>query len=179
MNLEEVKKLSIEEKKKLLKDLITNDICYWKKIWLLMQMIEDDEDTEFLDFVIDNKTNEINLANKKFNLNINANNDLNDLNDIINNIIYNNEDINYNKACKEVLEILKHIPKKYIEMINQKFLDKLNNDADKNYNFEINNVINYSELELLDKSKDIILLITEKYWKKNDININKIFNKGE
>ena len=66
MEFEKLSKLTLKQKKEILADLIEYDVSYWKKILILMAMIDKDEDTELLDLVIENKIEEINLANKKY-----------------------------------------------------------------------------------------------------------------
>ena len=59
MEFEKLSKLTLKQKKEILADLIEYDVSYWKKILILMAMIDKDEDTELLDLVIENKIEEI------------------------------------------------------------------------------------------------------------------------
>ena len=184
MDLEKIRGLTIKQKKEILEDLIKNDISYWRKISILMLMVEEDENTELLDLIINHKIEEIELANKKYNLNIKNEEFQNkkDYMDIMEKIITNSNEENYRKACTEVLEVLKHLPQSYIDDINNIFLERLKENSDKNYYFMVDNVVNFSEINLLDESKKILLLISEKFWNKDGVitDINSIFNmKGE
>lgn len=186
MEFEKLCNLSNETKKEILIELIKNDISYWKKILILMTMIEENEDTELLDMVIKHKIEEINLANKKYNLEIN-NNEMKNTIDVRNytkamqGIINNRTDNIYSKASSQVLEILKYIPEKYYKAINKNFLDRLEKMADKNYTFKVEPNIPFSNLNLLEETKDILALISNKFWKKdgNEVKIEKIFNNKE
>ena len=73
MEFEKLSKLTVEQKKEILADLIEDDVSYWKKVLILMAMIDENEDTELLDLVIEHKIEEINLANKKYNLSLKYN----------------------------------------------------------------------------------------------------------
>ena len=66
MEFEKLSKLDMEKKKEILYNLINDDVSYWKKILIVMSMIDENEDIELLDLIIDNKVKEIELANKIF-----------------------------------------------------------------------------------------------------------------
>ena len=70
MEFEKLSKLSMERKKEILADLIKNDTSYFKKIMILMAMVEENEDTELLDLIVEHRREEIELANKKYDLSI-------------------------------------------------------------------------------------------------------------
>lgn len=181
MDLEKVSELTIEEKKEILKDYIKNDISYWRKIYILMLMIEEDEDTELLDLVIDHKIEEIKLANKKYKFNIENKkiDNKKDYLDVMEKIINNSNEEEYSKACTEVLEILNHIPQSYINNINENFLERLKNNSDKSYHFVVDNVADFFEINLLEESKNLLVIISEKFWNKDGkkVDIRDIFNK--
>ena len=71
MELEKLLELNVEQKKKILADLIENDVNYWKKVLILTAMTDESGDTELLDLILEHKVEEINLANKKYNLSLN------------------------------------------------------------------------------------------------------------
>ena len=89
-------------------------------------MIDEKEDTELLDLIIEHKVEEINLANKKYNLSLKYNefNNTNQKNyvSVMEKILNGSNDENYSRACKEVLEILKFIPDEYYDKINIKLI---------------------------------------------------------
>jgi len=186
MEIEKLFDLPIEKKKKILFDLIKNDVSYWKKISILMAMENDEEDNELLNLIIDHKIEEINLANKKYNFDLKIKNTNNIIHskeymEIMKNILNDTCDSIYSQACTETLEVLKHIPNQYYKLINNKFIERLENNADINYIFEIKDNDKFSDLKILRETKDILSLISDKFWKIEGytININEIFNKKE
>lgn len=186
MEFEKLLKLDMEKKKELLYDLINDDVSYWKKILILMSMVDENEDVELLDLIIDNKLREIELANKKYNLNLKQNetkdkNKIKNYASIMESIVNGSDDLNYSKASREVLEILKFIPKQYYDSINKKFIERLEENANKEYNFKILENYKYTDLNILKETQDILSIISDKFWNKNGekITINQIFNKLE
>ena len=183
MEFENLLKLTDEQKKEMLKELIQNDVSYWKKILLLTAMVEKDEDAELLDLIINNKIEEINLANKIYNLSIkhDEKSDNNQINysHAMKKILEETDDPVYNKACREVLEILSHIPEEYRNMINKNLVERLEKNADKNYEFNIPSDAKFSDLNILNETKEILLLINNKFWNADgtDVKIDEIFNK--
>ena len=183
MEFEKLSKLTLEQKKEILADLIKNDVSYWKKVLILMAMIDEDEDTELLDLIIEHKVEEINLANKKNNLSVKYN-EINNASQkgyvsVMGKILNESNDEIYSRACKEVLEILKFIPNEYYSKINKKFIERLEKKADKIYNLSIAKNTKYNDLDILDETKDILSLVCEKYWNVDGkiIDIVEIFNK--
>lgn len=152
MKLEELNKLSQEEKEKMLKDLIKNDVTYWQKLLLILS-IEDDKYEKLLDTIIENKIKEISLADPK---------------------------AKYGLAFRQVNEILKYIPKKYYDKISPNFLAAIQKNADMKYDIKIQPGIDFSEIVLLEESKIIFSMISKKFWKEDDkyIEISDIFNKN-
>ena len=72
MEFEKLLKLNIEQKKKILSNLIENDVSYWEKVSILMAMLDEEAATDLLDLIVKHKREEINLANKKYNLFLNS-----------------------------------------------------------------------------------------------------------
>lgn len=183
MEFEKLLNLSEEQKKKILSDFIENDVSYWKKVLLLMAMNGDEEDNELLDLLIDHKIEEINLANKKYNLSLKYSeaNDTSSNNyvSIMERIINGSNDEKYARACKEVLEILKFIPENYYKRINKKFIERLEKNADNTYSLAINKDTQYENLDIIAETKEILSLVSNKYWKIEGriIDIKEIFNK--
>lgn len=71
---------------------------------------------------------------------------------------------NYPKAYKEVVEILKYVPKESVDKIPQTMLDTLNSKMDNNYNFSIDINKSFEEQELLEETKAILANIFRDYW---------------
>ena len=149
----------------------------------LMAMIDESEDTELLDLIIEHKRQEINLANKKYNLYLKCNEigntDKKNYIAVMSKILNGSNDAKYCKACKEVLEILKYIPNEYYNRINKNFIERLEKNSDNNYNISITENTQYKDLNILQETKEILTLISNKFWSKNGKNIEiiEIFNK--
>lgn len=71
---------------------------------------------------------------------------------------------NYPKAYKEVIEILKYVPKESVDKIPQTMLDTFNAKMDKTYNFSIDINKSFEEQELLEETKAILANIFRDYW---------------
>lgn len=183
MEFEKLSELTLEQKKEILADLIENDISYWKKVFILIAMIDEDADTELLDLIIEHKIEEINLANKKYNLSVKYN-EINNASQknyvtVMEKILNGTNDEKYSRACKEVLEILKFVPDEYYRKINKKFIELLEKKADKFYNLSITKSTKYNDLDILNETKDILSLVSDKFWSVDGkiIDIIEIFNK--
>lgn len=71
---------------------------------------------------------------------------------------------NYPKAYKEVVEILKYVPKESAQKIPQKMIDTFNSKMDNSYNFSIDINKSFEEQELLEETKAILANIFRDYW---------------
>ena len=71
---------------------------------------------------------------------------------------------NYPKAYKEVVEILKYVPKESVDKIPQTMIDTFNAKMDNNYNFAIDINKSFEEQELLEETKAILANIFRDYW---------------
>ena len=71
---------------------------------------------------------------------------------------------NYPKAYKEVVEILKYVPKESVDKMPQTMLDTLNSKMDNTYNFSIDINKSFEEQELLEETKAILANIFRDYW---------------
>lgn len=71
---------------------------------------------------------------------------------------------NYFKAYKEVIEILKNVPKESFDKIPKTMIDTFNAKMDTNYNFSIDINKDFEEQELLDETKAILAIIFRDYW---------------
>lgn len=60
---------------------------------------------------------------------------------------------NYSKAYKEIVEILKYIPKESVNKIPKEMLDMFEEEMDKNYLFKIDTTKPFEEQELLEETK--------------------------
>ena len=76
----------------------------------------------------------------------------------------NNDNYLHARACKQVLEILRSMPKEYYEKINLNFIKNLEEQANKIENMEIKEVCNFEKLDLLEETKDMFGLISNKFW---------------
>lgn len=184
MGFEKLSELTTEQKKMILSNLIENDVSYWKKLLILMSMVDENEGTELIDLIIEHKIEEIDLANKKYNLFLKYNeldNEKENYISVMEKIINGCNNEKYGKACKEVLEILKYIPSNYYFRISKKFIQRLETNADSTHQFLITDNMQFDDLEILDETQKILLLISNKFWNINGrkINISEIFNKKE
>lgn len=71
---------------------------------------------------------------------------------------------NYPKAYKEVIEILKFVPRESIDKIPQKMIEMFKAKMDDNYNFTVDINKSFEEQELLDETKAILANIFRDYW---------------
>jgi len=71
---------------------------------------------------------------------------------------------NYNKAYKEVLEILKHIPTEDVDKIPNNMLEMFRENQDKTYDFKIDTSIPFEEQSLLEETEAILANIFRDYW---------------
>lgn len=71
---------------------------------------------------------------------------------------------NFPKAYREVYEILKYIPKEDFEKIPKDFLETIETNMDKEYDYKIDETKNFEEQELLKETKAIISIIYQDYW---------------
>lgn len=60
---------------------------------------------------------------------------------------------NYSKAYKEIVEILKYIPKESVNKIPKEMLDMFEEEMDKNYSFKIDTTKPFEEQEFLEETK--------------------------
>ena len=70
----------------------------------------------------------------------------------------------YPKAYKEVVEILKYVPKESVDKIPQTMIDTFNAKMDNTYNFSIDINKNFEDQELLEETKAILANIYRDYW---------------
>lgn len=182
MEFEKLSELTMEQKKEILSSLIINDVSYWKKIMILMSMIDESEDTEMLDLIIEHKIEETNLAKRKYNLSLKSKKiekEDKGYGSVIKKILEGSNDVNYSQACKEAVEILKYIPEEYYNRINKKLIERLESDADESYNLIITPDAKFESLNILNETKEILSLLSDKFWKQDgkNIKIDEIFNK--
>ena len=71
---------------------------------------------------------------------------------------------NYPKAYKEVVEILKYVPKESVKKIPQTMIDTFNAKMDNTYNFSIDINKSFEDQELLEETKAILANIFRDYW---------------
>ncbi len=71
---------------------------------------------------------------------------------------------NYPKAYKEILEILKYVPKESVNKIPQTMIDTFYAKMDNNYHFSVDINKTFEEQELLVETKAILANIYRDYW---------------
>ena len=70
----------------------------------------------------------------------------------------------YAKAYKEIVEILKYMPKESVNKIPSKMLEMFNDEQSKDYNFKIDTEKPFEEQELLEETKAILANMFRDYW---------------
>lgn len=71
---------------------------------------------------------------------------------------------NFHKAYKEVLQILKYMPKEDIEKVPKEIILTFETKMDKDYKFEIDANKSIEEQVLLEETKDILANLFRDYW---------------
>jgi len=71
---------------------------------------------------------------------------------------------NYPKAYKEVIEVLKYVPRESVDKIPRTMIDTFNKKMDSNYIFSIDINKSFEEQELLEETKAILANIFRDYW---------------
>ncbi len=71
---------------------------------------------------------------------------------------------NYQKAYKEILEILKYVPEESVKKIPQEMRDMFEKEQLKTYDFQIDTSKAFEEQELLEETKAILANIFRDYW---------------
>ena len=71
---------------------------------------------------------------------------------------------NYAKAYKEIIEILKYVPKESVNKIPKEMRDMFEAEQLKIYNFQIDTEKPFEEQELLEETKAILANIFRDYW---------------
>lgn len=71
---------------------------------------------------------------------------------------------NYSKAYKEIVEILKYVPKESVNKIPKDMRDMFEAEQLKTYNFQIDTEKTFEEQELLEETKAILANIFRDYW---------------
>lgn len=83
---------------------------------------------------------------------------------------------NYAKAYKEIVEILKYVPKESVNKIPKEMRDMFETEQLKTYNFQIDTGKTFEEQELLEETKAIFANIFRDYWA-TDYQKDKIIEK--
>lgn len=71
---------------------------------------------------------------------------------------------NYAKAYKEVIEILKNVPKESVNKIPKEIIEIFNTNMNKDYKFKIDENSSFEEQNLLEETKAIFANIFRDYW---------------
>ena len=70
----------------------------------------------------------------------------------------------YEKACTEVIELLKCFPKESVEKIPKEELEVYLLKRDKNYNYKVDKTKSFEEQRMSNKTRAIFANIFKKYW---------------
>lgn len=71
---------------------------------------------------------------------------------------------NYSKAYKEVIEILKFVPRESVDKIPQTMIETFKAKMDNDYNFKVDTNKDLEEQNLLEETKSIFANIFRDYW---------------
>lgn len=71
---------------------------------------------------------------------------------------------NYPKAYKEVIEILKYVPKESVEKIPENIIETFKIKMDESYEFSVDIDKSFEEQDLLEETKAIFANIFRDYW---------------
>ena len=72
--------------------------------------------------------------------------------------------VEFSESITETLDILEHMGKNYIDRIPKKFMQFLRKNKSTNYISNLDHSKKLSELNLKEKTKDILAIIYIKYW---------------
>lgn len=81
------------------------------------------------------------------------------------------------EAYVEVLEILKHMDKKYVDKIPAELIDFFNKNASKEYEFSLDKTIPFEEQVLKDDTINILAMINYNYWCEDEEHKKYLLNK--
>lgn len=70
----------------------------------------------------------------------------------------------YEKACKEVIELLKYFPRESVEKIPKEELELYKKNMDNSYEYEVDKTKPFNEQKMSDKTKAIFAIIFRDYW---------------
>lgn len=71
---------------------------------------------------------------------------------------------NFNKACTEILEILKHLPEEDYNKIPKEEIEFFEQKKDKNYSFKFNENVSFEEQTILPETNAIIVKLYREYF---------------
>ena len=83
---------------------------------------------------------------------------------------------NYPKAYKEVYEVLKYIPEEDFNKLPKDLIDTIENNMDKDYEYIIQDSVEFEEQPMLRETKAILAVIYRDYWA-DEIQKERIINK--
>lgn len=174
MNWNKIEEWKDDERIEALRNAIENDNNYWKKILVLMTMKNDDEENELMETILENRRKEMEIFEKKFGISlkkefsykqIQESTKDRDFNYIMKTMVENkNDNYLHSRACKQVLEILHCMPKEYYEKINLNFIKNLEEQSKSIEQMEIKEVCDFDKLDILEETKDMLALISNKFW---------------
>lgn len=68
------------------------------------------------------------------------------------------------KAYKEINEILKHVPKEYVEKIPSQLLKIIEENMDKNYEYKVEHIKDFENQEMLNETRALLAVIYRDYF---------------
>ena len=81
------------------------------------------------------------------------------------------------EAYTEVLEVLKHMDKKYILKIPKELREFFERNASKEYEFHINSKIPFEELELKEITINLLAMLNINYWCEDEVHKKELIKK--
>lgn len=72
--------------------------------------------------------------------------------------------VEYSEAVTEVIDIIEHMEKEYIDKIPRRFKEFLEKNKSNNYHPQLDHSQRLKEMKLKEKTKDILAVIYKNYW---------------
>ena len=81
------------------------------------------------------------------------------------------------EAYVEVLEILRHMERRYVEKLPKKLIEFFKRNASKEYTFKLNNNISFEEQPLKKSTISILAMLNYNYWCEDEEHKKYLLNK--
>ena len=81
------------------------------------------------------------------------------------------------QAYVEVLEVLKHMEKKYVDKLPKNLIEFFKRNASKDYKFKLNNNIPFEEQNLKKSTISILAMLNYNYWCEDEEHKKNLLNK--